>query len=376
MKEDLKFLSEWTRDVQEDIKSVSRIKSADEIMVFMIGNTANSDTNLLPYRTPLRKIVGGYVLGSVVFTQTQAIILASIVDGLVDYIFIDAEKKLVTIPSPDLEPFEFFNLSHFRPIKSVEYGNISRACIKVIDKTPVYEYKANDITIEATWHFLIEKYTDLSGKNIVIIGAGNTGSKLALKLVECGSSISLVTNNSGRTNKVVEGLNKIKHKGVISEIKLKSEIDNSIKNVDAIIGCTNSFPVITSDMISKMNHSGVVIDLGKGTIEEDAINECIKRKIQTWRVDISALVNSMVSSSRSMSQLVNKKFGRKVMPQGFGLISGGFIGKKYDVIVDSYQNPRSIIGVVEKPGKIMIELDSQAKQNIESTRAIITRDKN
>ena len=54
----------------------------------------------------------------------------------------------------------------------------------------------------------------------------------------------------------------------------------------------------------------------------------------------------------------------------------GFIGKKYDVIVDSYQNPRSIIGVVEKPGKIMIELDSQAKQNIESTRAIITRDKN
>ena len=47
------------------------------------------------------------------------------------------------------------------------------------------------------------------------------------------------------------------------------------------------------------------------------------------------------------------------MPQGFGLISGGFIGKKYDVIVDSYQNPRSIIGVVEKPGKIMIELTEQ-----------------
>ncbi len=375
MKEDLNYLSEWFESILSDIKKINEKKSASEILVFMIGNTANSDTHFLPYRTPLRKIVGGYVLGSVVFTQTQAIILSLMIDGQVDYICLDAEKKIKTISDPDLTPFDHFEFSDHKPIKSIEYGNISRACINVISKTPTYEYKANDATVDATWYFLIEKYSDLSGKNIVIVGAGNIGCKLALKLVECGSSVKLLTNNIHRTKLIIQGLNSIKHQNVLSDIEVSVNYEESSINADAIVGCTNSSKVITAKMVKNMNKNGVVIDLGKGTVFENAINECIQRDIDTWRVDISALVNSIVSSSISMSQLVKTNCGRKSLKDGIGLISGGFIGKRYDVIVDSYYDPSTIIGVVDKPGKIMIRLDTRAKKSIKSAEEFIRLNK-
>jgi hypothetical protein len=371
MKEDLNYLSNWTKDVLRGIHNANNNKHENDILVFMIGNTANSDSNNLPYQTPLRKIVGGYVLGSIVFTQTQVIILSTIIDGLIDYIFIDAEKKLDSILDPDITPFEFFGITDYQSDNSIEYGNISSACLKVINTTPVYEYKANDITIDATWHFLIEKYVDLSGKKIVIIGAGNIGNKLALKLVECGASIILITNNMSKSIGIVKGLNAIKHRGVISEITLSEHHVESSKNADAIIGCTNSQPVISLEMVSEMNVNGVVIDLGKGTIFESAIIKCIEKDIQTWRVDISALVNSMVSSSRSMSNLVKNTFGRMSISNDVALISGGFIGKKYDVIVDSYLKPTLVIGVSDKPGKIMIHHDKKAIENIDFVKKYI-----
>ena len=376
MKEDLNFLSEWSEAILNDIKLINEKKSESDILVFMIGNTSNSDTDFLPYRTPMRKIVGGFVLGSIVFTQTQAMILSLLIDGLVDYICIDAEKKIKTILDPDLSPFDHFGFNEYKPNKSVEYGNISRACINLIRKSNTYEYKANDTTIDATWHFLIEKYSDLSGKKVVIIGAGNIGNKLSLKLVECGSSVILLTNNIQRSKLVADGLNSIKHQGVLSNIEVSENFEESSINADVIIGCTNSSPVITTKMVKNMNKNGVVIDLGKGTVFEDAINECIKRNINTWRVDISALVNSIISSSISMSEYVKGNFGRQSLNNGIGLISGGFIGKRYDVIVDSYKEPTYVIGVVDKPGKIMIKLDDRARQNIKSTQEFIRLNKN
>ena len=54
--------------------------------------------------TPMRKISNAYIIGSIVFTQAQAVVLSALLDGKVDYIFLDAEKNfqqlrmLITTP--------------------------------------------------------------------------------------------------------------------------------------------------------------------------------------------------------------------------------------------------------------------------------------
>ena len=45
-----------------------------------------------------------------------------------------------------------------------EFGNISKVCRDVVKKSQVYSYKANDITIDAIWLFLVDYFHDLSGK--------------------------------------------------------------------------------------------------------------------------------------------------------------------------------------------------------------------
>ena len=136
----------------------------------------------------------------------------------------------------------------------------------------------------------------------MIIGAGNIGLKLSLKLVECGAEVIIVTKENQYIQKVIDSLNSIKNKGAISEISKANLNDlHKFKATDIIIGCTNSTPVISSDIVSQMNNNGLVVDLGKGTITDDGINRCSEKNIRTWRVDIAPMLDSVVSASLAMS---------------------------------------------------------------------------
>jgi hypothetical protein len=151
------------------------------------------------------------------------------------------------------------------------------------------------------------------------------------------------------------------------------EPEISSKDVDAIIGCTNAEPVINETMVENMNQRGVVIDIGKGTIFQNAIDACNKKGIETWRLDITAIINSLISSSTSMQSLLRSSFGRREIIDNIFIVSGGFIGSKYDIIVDSYIQPKTIVGVCEGSGKIFFDLDELAQKNLELVEDFIKR---
>ena len=370
MIEDIKYLKSW---IENAIGQISNLKSSsfyekEKKIIYMIGNTSTKEENPKPYLTPLRQVTEGYIIGSIVFTQAQARILVSKIDGMVDYIFLDAEKKLPTIMKPDYEPYKSFEMYNLIPSShSVEYGNISSACAKIIKKSSTFEYKANDLTVDSTWNFLISKLTDLSGKKILIIGSGNIGLKLSLKLVESGAEVILYSRRKENLREIVSSLNSIKNKFVLSNIILSDNLIHSSNNADVLIGCSSSTPIIDKDLISIMNKDGLVIDLGKGTISDDGIHECTKKKIKTWRVDITPMLDSIISVSLAMEKLNNISYGSKLLSEGFSIVSGGYIGNRYDIVVDNYQNPKRIIGVCDRPGKFMLQIDSKGQENIKIT---------
>ena len=94
MQEDIDHLTQWINEIQVIINDLNSKKRSSDILVFMIGSTSQDNGDGRPYLTPIRKISNGFVFGSIVYSQTQAILLSSKIDGHVDFIFVDAEKKL------------------------------------------------------------------------------------------------------------------------------------------------------------------------------------------------------------------------------------------------------------------------------------------
>ena len=160
----------------------------------MIGNTSKSEKNEF-YFTPLRDTKSMVVSGIIVYSETYAKKAAKYLDGKVDYILVDAEKK---IP----------------PKKNGDPSNIERRVKEVLKKTPMWVYKGNDLTVDAVdiflTNFLKKNLRGIGGKKILIIGAGNIGFKIALQLVERGAKVYLCARNLKKLKLKVDTLNSIK----------------------------------------------------------------------------------------------------------------------------------------------------------------------
>ena len=167
--EEISSLEDW---LDQSVKLAQELRTeAQKFGVhsfFTINATVKINEKKLPYLTPLRKIEKGYVGGSVIFSQTQAIILSDRIDGIVDYILVDAEKKIGISLGYNKEIFEYFgidwDIEKQKAITHVEMGNISAASSSRIKKSSFQEYKPNDITVESVWHFLSNWFQTLHGK--------------------------------------------------------------------------------------------------------------------------------------------------------------------------------------------------------------------
>ena len=163
-------------------------KKESKKTAFLIGNTIKIEDGKF-YLTPVRNYTQIVLSGVIVYSEEIAKKIAKEVDGLVDYVFVDAEKKISDNHSITGEP-----------------GNIERAVKEVIKKSVFISYKSNDLTVDAADAFISEYFSNvrpIDGKKIAIIGVGNIGSKLAQKMVERGANVSLYRRNRDKLNLIV-----------------------------------------------------------------------------------------------------------------------------------------------------------------------------
>ncbi len=111
----------------------------------------------------------------------------------------------------------------------------------------------------------------------------------------------------GRGSLMVDVIDIIKPKSTIAVAHYNSDPLQASLFSDAIIGCTNGKPVITWEMIQSMNSDGIVIDVGKGSIFKDAVQQSIKYKIPIYRCDISSAIDGVISTIQRNNKLLKKK---------------------------------------------------------------------
>ncbi len=372
--EDHQYLQQWICKIKFMINKMKNIVAYNGGRVFFtIGNTTKQTEGLRPYTTPIRKISNGVVCGVVVFTQTQGLLAASIADALVDSILIDAEKKLPLLTELDAKPFNDAGI----PIPEIgdlqtqdlnhEKWNLSAACSAVVKRADCFEYKSNDMTVEGLWYYLASGLRGLNGRKIAIIGGGNIGFKLSIKLVESGCDVQFVRRDASKGKALASAVNLIKPPATMATVQFNSDPVNASKDCDAIIGCTDGKSAITLDMVRAMKSDGFLVDVGKGSIVPDGVKLAHEIGLNVLRCDVTAAIDGMIATVEN-NRLSSVKVGRKELVGGIMLVSGGYLGAEGNIVVDDYRNPRQIFGICDGHGDLKQILSLTDKESLSKVR--------
>ncbi len=324
--------------VSAKIKHLKELKESlgVEKSVFVLGNTRVKDDKTF-YWTPFRRSKNFVSTGIVIFSEDEARIILQEIDGHVDYIFVDCEKK-----SKNSNAIGLFNLE--------------RLSYEIISKSKLKFYKGNDLTTDALDKTVLSILKNSSklvgGCNILIVGMGNLGFKISLKLVERGANVFILNRNKEKAIKLIETINLIKPSETLASVKYleKKDIFEINKNFDVIV-LTHIDTIPENDIIySNINKECFFIDVGKGCLTKSQINQLIKNENICLRLDVGDsllefIYNEIIFDGSKTSFIPTQKniYNRRV-------ISTGLIGAKDDIVVDDAENPSFFYGICDGSG--------------------------
>lgn len=300
---------------------------------FVIGNTSDLFPEGRLYETPIREtpelIYGGVIVRDVV----TACAVARLVDDKVDYVFVDDEKKVRKI---------YYGAN--------DVGNIEKAIRGVIKKSTLLAYKGNDLTVEAVDALVCNLLPEVSGTQVAIIGMGNFGSKVALKLVERGVHVSVYRRDQKKLKTISAGLNQVKSKDTISKITPTKSIVAACKSAQIVIGITNEKGVIKKAMLKPTAPGVILVDAGKGCFADDVVRDPSRL---IYRVDVSTMQKHIFTGLIHTHRYMQKHLGRRRIAQlDCNLISAGLLAQPGEIVVDDIKRPKNVIGVAA-PGGVL-----------------------
>ncbi|MCG3204420.1 MAG: hypothetical protein KCHDKBKB_01135 [Elusimicrobia bacterium] len=352
------------RDQLENIleRVLAIARQENKLSGFCIGNTTKVDSHGF-FFTPIRnttKLVAGSVI---VYEAHHAEAIARLVDGRVNYLLVDTEKKV----RPDVSVYGID-----------DKGNIERAVRDAAKRSRVLTYKGNDLTVESIDALLNQSIQDpirgMGGKKVVILGAGNLGFKLALKEVERGAQVVITRRDKKKLETLVQTLNIVKPPFTVAQVTGLTDNEKAAIEADVLIGMTEGLPVITKTMVQHLHDKALILDAGKGCISPEAITVARERNFRILRVDIRAGFEGMVATLLEMERLLNHTVGRREW-QGVPLVSGGLLGWEGEVVVDNVHNPQVIFGIANGLGDFVRRLTPDQEVKLRTLQQAIDEKK-
>lgn len=356
-------LKKWEKKIIKQINEILEIKKKDNQLIFYSISSVSTVEKINPYITPIRLFGNKIISGSIVGSQIEALIVANYIEVYVDYLLLDVEKKIPIQKIPNENIFIAFDLKkslyveNSKTASGIEFGNISSAVRKTFPLKKIINYKPNDLTVDSVWFFLSNKFKNFANLKVAIIGSGNIGFKLALKLVESGAYVNLNRRDKTLGLQLASTINSIKPKNTIANADFYEDPVRACTLCNIVIGTGKTDSLIIDDrMVGVMMEKGTLIDCGKGNISKEAINFAYELGLDIYRSDVTSGIISFVDQAITIKKIINNKTGRKMLNSDIFLVSGGVYGKSGDIVVDNINSPETIYGIADGRGQILENL--------------------
>jgi len=314
---------------KELVNKIKIINKSPKKKVFYFGNTTKKESKNF-YLTNIQENLKFIYFGAIIFNNNSAKKIAKLVDGKVDFILIDIEKKVISSTKPELI-------------------NIERSVKGEIKKTKIFSYKGNDLTVQACDtlinYIFLKDPRGVGGKKILILGTGNIGFKIALKLVESGADVFLFRRNKKILKKMAYAINSVIPKATVAKAKIVNKIKNNLSNFDIIIGATNGKSLINVRQVDSFKSNVIVIDIGKGIFEKKALMKAINKKINLYRLDVTPAYDGYLENIYSTEKINDFNMAKSRVYRKLKLVKRGVLTSENSIIVDNVNLPRKIYGI-------------------------------
>ena len=302
---------------------VSKLKNKINNYIFSTTARYQKDFKELP-----EKEYNGISLASYMLNDPKvAKEIFTYLDGKTQNVFIDIEKK-----------------------QSIDLWKIAKANIKETNLIPV---KPNDATLEAAYQLILNKSNyDLADKSVLIYGAGNIGSKLALRLAEVNIKVYLTSRDMDKVNTLAASFNAILPAYSDGEV-IPAKTINDIKKVDYLITFISADKIIGPEYLKVLKPDGIAIDGGINNFTKEFLNEAHNNNTSVLRVDVRLGTPQLLFSLfDETKEFFNEVQGSDII-DGVPVVAGGIIGQKGDIVVDRIKNPTQVYGVANGYGGLI-----------------------
>ncbi len=305
-----------------------KLLSSSKERLLCISTTANKNNPSIyfgSFRETQTTLAGNIIVRDISLVEK----IIEIFDGVVSYFLIDSEVKNEVL---DLEAY----------------------CTARIKKSKYLVYKPNDFTVHALDMLIATRCGSIRGQNVLIVGFGNIGAKIALCLSERGANVFAYERNQEKLTLAVNGLNVIKRS--TSDIHPLSDVSGGEEKIDILIGATPGTPALDQNIVDKVKSDGMIIDVGNGTLTPDGIGRAHEKKIT---------IHSLSSLSGYIGMIENWIFQRNLLAHpakkeyhGIVLILPGTLGAFGEILVDDVKNPQKVIGICNGQGDLLSREDA------------------
>jgi len=326
--------------IEEYVQVIEKIKSLNEGgLIISLQNTVSSlsEKNHL-YFLPLRQFKNYLFAGICNGNNQETRYFLERTQDLATHILVDVEKKY-----PWMECMQS---------EKIYMGNIELLVDDILDKEKAIFIWPNSMTVEACLAALSKQKISLSLIKVAIVGVGNIGFKLALRLVEAGAKVSISSKNYESTLNLSTAINQIKPKSTIAAPLPIRETHTCVSNQDIVFICSGSSIEIDRLFASSIKENTKVYSLSNLIIPNDILDILKSKHIQINIIDITPFYFLEITKKKFLEESA-KPIKNKY--RGFSLVSGGFKGEVDDIVVDNADNPLIVLGKIDKSGKFVRE---------------------
>lgn len=223
-----------------------------------------------------------------------------------------------------------------------------------VKKSELLSFDVNDMTSRACDMIIGQSIPNPHNKTAMIYGCGKIGKLIAQKLITRGFNILIV----GRNRKSLESIrDSLTSNGKISILPkddkhFYTKLNSLCQNTSVLISSVPSgTKVISLTMIENVPDDCLIIDVGIGTIYPHAIETANHLQKNMIRLDIIAAFNGELKGI-----LETRKLARNITCTNIGdstYVSGGFIGKRGDIVLRDINDKTSVIGIADGCGGLI-----------------------